>query len=127
MPEMPGYEPARAVSGQEEASSFEPTPAIENEDDSKYIDLQEAELAHFEQQYASEMSAYDSAHAELQGVLGQLRPRLDYARRLLDEFRASEITQRSRVLASYKEARNEVRTAFKRMERHKDSGGPPLD
>lgn len=129
MPEMPAYEPARPSTEKDThgAALAHIETRNEAEDGSKYVDFQEAELCHFEQEFASEMCGYDSAPGGLRSELDQLRPKLGAARLRLNELMGAPESERPRRLYAYKQARNELREAFKRVGRDQDNGGPPLD
>ena len=101
--------------------------SVSNFDRDAYLQMQDAELRHFQQQYSSEMMSYDIAPEGVKGALDQMQVKLIESRKRLDELAAASEAEWPKRLASYREARNDIRDTFKRIDKQHDTGGPPLD
>src|SRR5688572_1917828 len=93
----------------------------------RYLEEAEAEMAHWEHVYAAERTAKNEADGWSSAALEGLAPKIRYAKEKFDELRGANGDDWMLKLAYYKEARNDLRDTFRRLDHHNDLGGPPLD
>ena len=93
----------------------------------RYLEEAEAEMAHWEHVYQAERSTKNDSDDWASAAVDGLGPKIRDAKERFDELREATGDDWMLKLAYYKEARNDLRDTFKRLDHQNDLGGPPLD
>src|SRR5688572_30126556 len=93
----------------------------------RYLDEARAEMAHWEHVFEAERTSKSESDGSAGATLDGVAPKLRYAREKFDELLDANGDEWMLRLAYYKEARNDLRDTFKRLDHQNDLGGPPLD